>query len=166
MRAYLKPLRRKIGVIALVLSAILTGAWIRSLSTLDTLCYATTDHLWRLTIEEGLVELTYYHRVSGEPDLPPNTGWKSASNIDSRGRKSLHGYITANLAIADTKFVFYDFSCSTKKWITPTIDVDQKYYVVPYWSMVIPTTLLSACLLLSKPRATRPQPSTDSAEWS
>ena len=158
MGSYFKPLRRKLGAVTLVLACLSVVGWVRSLSMLDVLTFATSDRLWRLTIEEGELEITQYVRISGDPRLRENIGWKSASNVDSRGRKSRHGYIMSNLAIADTKSEFLGFAYSTKKWVTPALDVDQSYFVFPYWSVVMPLTLLSAWLLLSRRRTGQLKP--------
>ena len=153
MGEYFKPLRRRIGVVTLVMACVFAGGWVRSLTMLDLFTVATSNNLWRFTIEDGIVEFSFYQRVSGDPQLSQNSGWKSDSNVTPNGGKIRSGPTTANLAMSDTKLEFYSFAYAAKYWVSPTFAMDMYFFVFPYWSIVIPLTLLSAWLLLSKPRS-------------
>ena len=152
MRDIFRDWKRKLGVLTLLMDCFLVVAWGRSLSMLDIMTLATADMLWRLTIEDGIVEFSLYSGVSGDAELSKNTGWKSDNNVKADGTKTRSGYITANLAIADTKSELCWFTFATKKWITPQFSFDAFYFVFPYWAIIVPLTALSAWLLLSKPR--------------
>jgi hypothetical protein len=157
MREFFRGWKRKSGVATLVMACVLTVGWIRSYSNLDMLTLATWNSFWRLTIEEGLVELSRYQRVSGEdPQLRGKNGsrnsWTTDNNIKPDGTKSIFGYAFANLAIADWKTEFLGFAFATKKWSDPAFVVDISFFYFQFRDVVIPLALLSAWLLLRKPR--------------
>lgn len=155
MPPYFRPLRRKIGVVTLVLACFMMVAWMRSYSMLDLLTLATWNSFWRLTIEEGIIEVSRYRTVSGDPELSGPKGrkmsWTSESNYAADGHKSIHGYALTNLAIADTKAEFWGLTYAAKKVIRPTFTYNVSFLYVPHLYVAIPLTLLSTYLLLSKP---------------
>ncbi len=139
MGDYFRPLRRKIGCITLLLACVFTAGWVRSLKdTKDILCVPIGQHTFE-----------YFHSLNGaiwcfhlhntvETDVTffkeHYRGWNrrpvmSGARVD---RVAKYG-----------PFLFRNESTYAARGFSLRI---------PYWSIVIPLTLLSAWLLLSKPR--------------
>ena len=157
MGEFFRSWRRKIGVLTLLMACLLMAGWVRSLSTIDWLTLETWNSFWRLTIEHGVVELSRYRHVSGDrPQLSFKNGglssWTSENLVNPDGQISTYGTSRANLVTADTNTEFCGLAYATRKWITPTFAVDTSFFVVTYHYLTIPLSLLSAYLLLSKPR--------------
>ena len=157
MKEFFRGWRRKAGVLTLLMACLFMAAWVRSFSTIDWLTLATWNSYWRLTIEHGVVELSRYRYVSGDrPQLSFKNGglksWTSESLVNPDGQISSYGTCRANLATADTNTEFCGLAYATRKWITPTFVVDESFFVFTYHYVTIPLSLLSAYLLLSKPR--------------
>lgn len=65
--AYFKPLRRKIGVIALVMACVFAMGWVRSISVLDEVGFIGKDSYQRIALMNGAIVLAR--------ELPkPNSG--------------------------------------------------------------------------------------------
>lgn len=111
MGDYFKPLRRKIGVVTLVVACMFAATWVRGFVRCD------------------LFNLPNQLAIANDR--------KTLSLV--KPRRMPHGWGITN------------FSSQYRVWngveLVPV-------FVVPYWSIVITLTLLSAWLLLSKPRAT------------
>lgn len=105
---YFKPLRRKIGVVTLLLACVFVAAWVRSYD------------------EESAngVEFPFYDDRYNLLLLPEGI---------------VLGKFVLELEENQQVLVLHDF------------------FVIPHWTIVIPLTLLSAWLLLSKPRQPKPQ---------
>jgi hypothetical protein len=150
----------------LLLACVFMAGWVRSLSTIDWLTVKTWNSYWRLTVEDGVVELSRYRHVSGDrmnlsfKHGGPNV-WASESLVKPDGQTSACGTCTASLGTADTNTEFCGLAYATRKWIGPTFVVDESFFVLTYHYVTIPLLLLSAYLLLSKPR---PWPSMKAAE--
>lgn len=165
MADFFKPLRRKIGVVTLLMACVFLASWVRSLSMIDWITVGTWNSFWRLTIEDGVIELSRYRNVSGDPPQYRGTrskggrnSWNSESIVTPGGEKSLNGSWQGNLATATTRTDFIGFTYATRRWITPTFVMDLSFLVFPHRYVAISLTLLSAWLLLSKPRKPKPLP--------
>ena len=145
---FFKPLRRKIGLVSLLIACAFSGLWVRSLYVSDLVSRLTGtsfhflsssmgDFRWQSDFQKDLID----------PRLR-NQGWRTFIHPDA-------------LQIPD------EFSQSSTKWrwqFGPAIIGKTELYGTTsfhlrfsYWSIIIPLTLLSAWLLLSK---TRQNPST------
>lgn len=147
MGKYFKPLRRKSGVIMLVMACVF-ATWIVRSSTLRDrfrasvgrthLCLVSIDSGWRFsrTISNDAVPLTFWETrlpaSGGETDVADAAPIKWSWHFDLYGLEAGQGVFRGGKV---------------------PIDV----FAVPYW-MAVPLTMLSAYLLLSKPRV-KPQPS-------
>ena len=144
---YFKPLRRKFGVITLVMACVFAAGWVRSLFVFDVLSIDPGG-----SRGAGLYSLQSslsFSRISRESPPEAETGeftpvasplWQSepSSNIPP---------LFENDAF-DWKWKFCGFGFG----IAESPLGQEVLSVAPYWSIVIPLTLLSAYLLLSKPR--------------
>jgi hypothetical protein len=138
MGSYFKPLRGKLGVVTLVLACLLMAGWVRSIFTLDQLRFRD---LPTMTFQSASGHLRMWHDSSGEvtsSDLHFFEWQRSTVSLSSTspfpGSTNHFGWIGFD-------FVQYPEQMSLR--------------ILPYWSIVIPLTLLSAWLLFSKPRTKR-----------
>jgi len=141
--------RRKIGVVTLLMACVLMAGWVRSLFFADS-----------VTIR-GRMSLDY-NRVSSAGS---NIVWLQASGFGGRPRQKSepiliwrHNALPANnvrLVAPKFKWKFAGFAFQERPMSQEAVF---KTLFVPYWSIVIPLTLLAAWLLLSKPRVSKPTP--------
>ena len=131
MREFFKGWRRKVGCVTLVMACVFAVGWVRSLTRRDTFDF-------------GRVEI-----VSLESSL--------AVAIWPRSNLRLPQWFTEDSRSIDS--VFGPHGCRSRGagfWSSGIADLQSTLIVVaPYWSIVIPLTLLSAYLLLSKPRVAK-----------
>jgi hypothetical protein len=145
MGDYFKPWRRKIGVVTLVMACVFTAAWVRSQTLRD-----------RISLGKHSVQ-----SYSG------GVAWMQYTR-----------FIQATLSI-DTDLVEHYRNDEAKIdkqlrwWRCGFENYEQEYHIatmgtgvvlvwrVLYWPIVIPLTLLSAFLLLSKPRKSAPKKTTE-----
>lgn len=130
--------RRKVGCILLVMALALTGAWIRSFCRADWFAWFTVNTQGRRQ-QNGLVILVLAMAFMG--------GWlRSYVNqydllLEVRGDESQH------LRSHDGAICWV-----YRVWSRINGVREEKLFSIPYWSITIPLTLLSAYLLLAKPR--------------
>lgn len=149
MPTYFTPLRRKIGVVTLVMALVFTVGWIRSLGGEEHFCcHFGKGTYWNFMSDNGSIRWTMADASSESKLVPFHAGWF---------RKPYDQVTTVIAGIEEMinpnpwerewcGFGVYETS-------SPLL---VKAWKFPYWSIVIPLTLLSAWLLLSKPRAKKP----------
>lgn len=146
MGEYFKPWRRKIGVVTLAMACVFMGAWIRS----QLIC----DFFGRFHNGTFLLE---FEALNG------NLVWCSTSKPWFTGKPEPLRWIV-HVAPNDFKL----FEENSIHWSTQFLGFaigemeppvwpvrelwwrNRPIWVIPYWHIVIPLTLLSAYLLLSK----------------
>lgn len=130
MSEFFQPFRRKLGMLVLVVTCVFMAAWIRSQTTIDVIGRAPGRVLsWDGSI---LVEAGPFDWLS--LDWQTYHDWEGIDAIFER-------------------YPFFKWEwrfCGIRK-----SNHDPPYWVLPYGYIVIPLTLLSAWLLLSKPRPGR-----------
>lgn len=140
---HFRPLRRKLGVVTLVVACMLTAGWVRSvgISELVGVNFSSQSSVF---VESS--EQTIGFGMERANSKPMWDIWPSWQNAPSSGVKALD----------DIQHVKWNV-----QWHNFGIGGNHEYYPdnlllevhAPYWSIVIPLTLLSAWLLLNKPRA-------------
>ena len=132
MGDYFQPLRRKIGVMALVFM----GGWVRSLIVFDAVRFNIGNHTGAgfMSMNQSIV-LASANLETWEPPEWQTGSSSSADSVLDGGRITW-------------RFRWYGFGVGT----LAQGDMGMMISTIPYWSIVIPLTLLSAYLLLSKPR--------------
>ena len=162
---YFKPLRRKIGVLTLLLACVFAAGWVRSITRVDRIVICCSrlsrqqfktdgDGFWYLR-EVSQRPVTFAHVQMFDWRLPAFHGWpgwpyrEESWNFQTDWRWQAIGFDLG-------KFHFQDegISQGARRWSVAIR--------VRFWSIVIPLSLLSAYLLLSKPR-TRNPPGTERA---
>lgn len=137
--------RRKAGCVTLVMSCVCMAAWVRSLSTKD-----------EVSLRQNIG--VTHHLISNHSRF----AWKTVTIDDPVSTNFLITFYFSELA-KDDGFCFYrgpdpqwiwrrewcgfefgEFRPNGPPWT-------EEIWVIPYWSVVVPLTLISAWLLLSKP---------------
>ena len=144
MGDYFKPLRRKIGVVTLLLACVFMAGWVRSQTIKD-----------EFTINR--IEGVFHHLTSNCSRL----AWKTVTIRNPKTHRYISPFYFARPADVDH---LYRGRISPEAWkwrwqfwgfefgrFTSSLSHDEKIYVVPYWSITVPLTLLSFWLLLLKP---------------
>jgi len=151
MGSYFKPWRRKTGVITLVLACVFALGWVRSLSVIDLVEFPI-----RMRVDGTLVSFGG-DIVWAQENHPGDSGWKpGVPEWRSFDRSSRIRPITPLDFETDWNLRFAGFQVgkhAVQGWQHPRVFL----CVAPYWSIVIPLTLLSAWLLISKPRKSTPK---------
>lgn len=148
MWGYFKPLRRKLGVVTLGLACLFGAAWVRSLFAADVVEVRTGPHslealksgIHLLAWESMFCDLDSSTRVFNWNTYPSPELFDTTFKWNDR----YYGFDVYQLGGPSENFVFTRRS-------------------IPYWSVVVPITLLSAGLLLSKPRVRQPKPTLESS---
>ncbi len=144
--SYFKPLRRKLGVLTLVVASVFAVGWVRTFYYTDSFLWndqeirfnTASDH-GRLWVSRGPM------RSSDKPAFRLRLGQKRTSRIED-----------PTAMITTWRWDWGGFHALRQ--------FDFVLILFPYWSIVIPLTLLSAWLLLSRPRVKTEAPITPTIE--
>ena len=145
MSEFFRGWRRKVGCVTLVLACIAATAWVRSYVLFEKFCYrierfstshqhlySTNGQIWwsRLLEEEGGLHCRWHYSSKSSNVIICN-----AEDITWRWKAG--------------EFEFGEF---------PDIGIGKvTYAIIPYWSIVLPLTIISAFLLLSRSGKTTPK---------
>jgi hypothetical protein len=124
MHTFFHGWRRKVGIVSLVMACGLTSAWMRSQFFRDVFCWSIGHEAEVIISDDGILS---WWRLSLQHPLPQR--WNPG--FVNRGR--------------DGSYYF-----RARDWYVELGESDS--LSVPYWHSVIPLTLLSAYLILWKPR--------------
>jgi len=162
MHTYFKPWRRKIGVVTLILACLFMAGWVRSRSVLDRFFYSQQQSMHAMFSMDGVV--SWRRLTPFADDLP--TGWSQqpkwiTSELTQNSRDNYQFYWKDGNVHWHWQWNGFDFGAALfetlsqvpgkANWIRR-----EEIWQFPYWSIVIPLTLLSGWLLLSKPRTKKP----------
>jgi hypothetical protein len=171
MREFLHGWRRKAGVISLVLACLFTGAWVRSFKSTDTVTIRsgefTYECLASIDCRLGWLRSTEERDDSTDPEFGPTfPKWKSTSfrsGPDASGQRFavtlpdspgfLVGESFFEAPSVRWKWRWCGFGAGTVRlgWVVSSgWQID--FFVIPYWSVALPMTVVSAYLILGKPR--------------
>lgn len=156
MSEYFRPLRRKVGVVTLLLSCLLAGMWVRSLRVDDYLnAYAGE----RSTDQKHCYDL--FSAVSASGTLYLGKIWSACDDV--KELEEMLDYYRFPRWISDHEPCFpdgdiqYDWQfCGFGLYEREPGDpyCGGWRLLIPYWSIVMPPIVLSAFLLWRRPRAT------------
>ena len=151
MEDFFKPRRRKLGCVSLVATLMVMGGWLRSQYWIDSIIFNLNGQV--ITIQ-SLANGIDFGRMSYRVGLS-SPGWEWSSQellpllenwVDAKGnQKEIDPWM-------DHKIVW------RRDWFGFHVGVGYRGNrrdedcMIPYWSIVVPLTLLSAYLLLTKPR--------------
>lgn len=154
MREFFKGWRRKLGVVALGSALAFMGMWLRQLNsdTLDFVLGRINNQQVALLVscDDGIAFETQTELTIGTPLYQHRFEWFYADLGASSQLYSKH--------MVRWDLNRFGFRAGMDRAAASTIE--NRIWIVPHWSIVLPLTLLAAWLLLRKPRATRkPEPS-------
>jgi len=151
MGEFFKGWRRKAGILALVLACVFAAAWVRSLGTRDDFSIATGELSMRsLMMFRGSVAfVSLQEDEDTEVFVEIRSGWHS----DPIPSGELHPLDPLN---RDYSWRWKGFGFSFGKAVYPD-ELRIHLVLVPLWSLALTPTLLSAYLLLTKPRVAKPK---------
>ena len=145
MGDFFKPWRRKFGVLTLLMACVLTGGWVRGSGIKDVFNFGSGDGNVIHTLVSSHHGLMWI-RAERTGGLVWKPGWFTES-IDA----STVLYSGESMIVGDIKWRWkwcgFDF-CDESNGI----DYESSHRNIPYWSIVIPLTVISLWLLVSKPR--------------
>lgn len=157
MWRYFKPLRRKIGVVTLVLACVFSAGWLRSDFRSDIVMYDLDlkDDNWG-AIMSYRQQLRWSHVFADPDNLKESAGFQ----ILSYPVLPQQNEIPASDDLYRVEVLGFQLKLFsyTKGSLLPPYEL---FVGIPYWSIVFPLTLLSSCLLLSKPRARQLKPASE-----
>ena len=144
MREFFRGWRRKIGIMTLVMACVFSVGWVRSVHVKDEFSLRRNANIT-------------HHLISSSSRL----GWKTVSIDDPQ---SIQFVINLFFSKPAGEYDFFRAPNPDWKWRTEFCGFEfgqfipkgppwsESIWLVPYWSITVPLTLLSAFLLLSKPR--------------
>jgi hypothetical protein len=132
MREFFNGWRRKTGCVTLVLVCVLLGAWARSYSVFDSMQFSGISHQYCVLSSEGEFQWWSWRRSDGEDSGP-------SSRTDAQ-------------LVADGDLEVADDNIAAPQQIVSSSPRGFQKRVVHYRLVAIPLTLLSAYLILWKPR--------------
>ena len=155
MREFFRGWRRKLGVLTLGVAVVLMAGWVRSMTTHDWLYFP--GHVSYESFQ-GLLQRKHKYWVSKAP-----IQWRSERNHEYNKHKVFLG----ENADPHWQWNWFRFRFDDDRRFSPVSESSGlrgiRIWSIPYWSIVIPLTLLSAWLLCSKPRASaKPKSSSES----
>lgn len=152
MGEFFKGWKRKLGVATLLMALAFTAAWMRSRFYSDGLSIqvGSKQQHWIISDNFGLYWTALFNRTARDPDsFFPIEPRILSEYVDPQENSSVLPDLGWRWHCGDFHFAQRDV------WQQ---NADQYTIMIPYWSLVLPLTLLSAYLLLSKPRSKKPDP--------
>ncbi len=137
--------RRKIGVVMLVLALSFMVGMVRTAKFDDRMQTQIGDTNYCLLSSDGLVRFTRYTAK----DAPPLVMWESRSSNSG----TLHDVVGGAPIAWKWHVTWFGFEAGFGNFRWGTVPIAA--FSLPYW-IAIPLTLLTAWLLLSKPRSRHP----------
>lgn len=142
MGEFFKGWKRKVGVVTLVMALVFMGGWIRSRSKSDLLMVRFGESAI-LNFSSDQCGLGWAFGTWFGTSFPISTGWTSRPINPSRTADPLADHVPA----CRWDFAGFHFGSSG----TNLFRIRFAACYMSYWHIVVPLTLLSAYLLLTKP---------------
>jgi hypothetical protein len=141
MREFFAGWRKKIGALTLLTACLLMAGWVRSLIVDDIVIIPCGQFVTITTISNDHVFGVQYHRRIEPQNRSSIPSWRRF--IDSTKIKRL---------IADPYITWHQSFCGFRLGETVSSRPGRLVLcLIPYWFIVIPMTMLSAFLLLTRP---------------
>ena len=156
MGEFFKGWRRKVGLVTLFMACLFMVGWVRSETIRDeiSLCPRQYCHL-EFASQQGKLAL---HEYDADPSGP---GYDTNELPLSWSTCKLEVWLTCSPRLDET--LVWQWQCLGFAYgagLTHLIGITAQVRTIPYWSIVIPLTAISAFLLLSKPRKPNPNKTT------
>lgn len=157
MREFFRGWRRKVGCVTLVMACALMGLWVRSLTGINVVWFPFgTQTCVRFGSGEGRISWGKFSEPKLE-NLPTTIGWGRFSEIYNFHLPTPMGWnLFRGMPVDHPGWVHWSWwHCGFgmyKAENNPSCPFMVTELLVPHWSLVLPLTLLSAYLILWKPR--------------
>jgi len=137
MREFFQPFRRQFGAVTLLVACLFMAGWIKSLVKRDFIEVDLDNSTYRIGSMYGDFRLIYCVPAAGR-----GFDWTS-EGIEPTKPNYWRGYRI------DWRWngAGFDFGAGASSNIRVVV------FTFPYWSIVLPLMAISACLMLTKPRA-------------
>ncbi len=146
--------RRKVGVVTLVMALAFAGAWLRGHRVKDVYSTGgprTVYETWSSS-REGI---SWLRLTLQQPITSSTSGWRTY--IVGTTGNSIEGFIRNQKQTVDWRWKWLGFD-SGESHASKPISIQMTFFTIPYWSLVLPLTLISAYLILWKPGKRAPGP--------
>ena len=169
MGDFFKPWRRKAGCVTLVVACVFMAAWVRSHKIEDLIAFSASKR--RHTLDSSSSKVIWM--AWGFGDLESNRELKESGELESV-KESLvpKALFTKTIRVNDTTSTIDGQDRNLALWEIHEADAQRTAsmyhsesfndtfvrWSIYYWQIVVPLTLLSAYLLLSKPWKQMPGP--------
>jgi len=158
---FFEPLRRKIGVFTLVMACVLTAAWVRSLSVRDHFDFPGKSNMTiSLSSEKGGFQWNEHRLYVMHLRMPLKLVTTEEMEKLAEEEQTAEPNFFSPVVIIGNNDVTRDWQVLGFEVHEEALDAagygTLRRITIPYWSIVVPLTLLSAWLLLSKPRVAKP----------
>jgi hypothetical protein len=153
MREVFRGWKRKLGVVTLAMACGFIIGWVRSLSVMDVLQIGsgsrTMEHC--VSTNGSLIWGRFRTEDPNSVIVFPIWGTSGSSTIE------------AFLEHANLRCNWRSFGFGRGDLNIDSLDRSRHtFWMIPYWSIILPLTVLSAFLLLTKPRQSIPRKTADS----
>jgi hypothetical protein len=152
VREFFRGWRRKAGLVTLVISVALVGAWMRSAIIADVIQLKHEDSYQFIGSMLGSMR---WSRWTSPSVSGPQHSWVPSFVWDSHDANAFQGDAFEEAEVDwRWKWLGFEFLHATIR--RPSgMNGQTSRWSVPYWSLVLPLTVVSAWLLISKPRAAK-----------
>lgn len=152
MREFFGGWKRKLGVVTLLMACVSAAGWLRSTTKIDVCYFRGLSAEWKWMLLSGGQKF-YVMRAANVSTLTYDVGNETEAMLILQDRRSsLEG-------------AYWSQPGSVNR-VPGIFSSDQDKHpiasMIPYWSVTIPLTLMSAWLLLSKPRTRQAKPASES----
>jgi hypothetical protein len=145
MKEFFYGWRRKTGVVTLAMACGLTSAWLRSVAYQDTFTISSPGDSQTLLVsstQQLIIAMVSGASASSTPfwmsrNIESGDGWLLTAADNLRIYIGFHGQS-------------FRFGTTVTAWASKAVSLTTLHF--PYWSLVIPLTLISAYLILWMPR--------------
>lgn len=156
-----KPLRRKLGVVRLVIACVMLAGWIRSLRNYDAVHFLYNRTRSSFGTVDGRLSFAQLRSIEEPNPIEDGPRWNYTADSEFRSYDAQGNWIPIESLIStegiEWRSDWAGFHVSLGVVRPKGNEVRFGRYLVPYWSIVLPLALLSASLLLSKPRTAKSQ---------
>ena len=140
MREFFKGWRRKVGALMLVMACVAMLGWVRSFPFDEAVWFPTGKRSYSgLISQSGFLVWVSFHHEADAQRAPDFFDWQSQASL---GTTPFEDYSTWKVL-----WNWNEFSSISNE----SPGEQQTRWIAPYWSIVLPVTLIAAYLLLSKP---------------
>lgn len=165
-----KPIRRKIGVVTLVMALVFMGGWVRSLIIGDIWHWRRSNTnvqsfisnggrlSWEGSQQPTQIDTEYLQSIPGGSGTV-TMELVQLDTFHSSQRADPTVYLNTGLPIPAEHWAYCGFEF--RGYELDLGGISTSIWTIPYWSVVIPPTLISLWLLLTKPRKSTPKKTTE-----